>query len=364
MNDTNISEWADIPKKNLNKQNLPADHTSFNTLAQLSLFANSGEKSPFFLSQNDADILKKRANSKCITNGILDALISLDSPFQKKYINAKNCASVIQLSNGKLTSKYCNQRFCLVCNRIRTAKLINGYKSQLENINEKYFVTLTIPNCRGFYLKKNIEVMNKSFREIYKQMKNKNRYLRGSDKFQISGIKKLECTYNERNNDFHPHFHFIISTEKTANFLVEEWLKKFPNANFAGQKIIKCYNDGYIEIFKYFTKFWSKGEKKHSLKYYNDLYLGRKNGIGNVFIPALDVIFQAMERKRVFEPLGIKKIDEKITNLDADIFIDTEKSIENQYFFNEIDWFDEFNNPLCSNDTTQFVQEMLQKIVL
>lgn len=363
MNDTNISEWADIPKNNLKTENFSAEHTSFNTLAQLSLFEKSEEKSPFFLSQNDAEILKKRANSKCITNGILNALITLDSPFKKKYEQALNCASVIQLKNGKLTSKYCNQRFCLVCNRIRTAKLINGYKLEFENIKDKYFVTLTIPNCKGFYLKQNIEIINKTFREIYKEIKNANRYLKQNEKYELKGIKKIEVTYNDKKNDFHPHLHFIISSEKTANFLVEKWLKKFPNANFAAQKIIKCYNDRYIEIFKYFTKFWTKDEKNHSIKYYHDLYFRKKNGIGNIYIPALDTIFRAMERKRVFEPIGIKKISEEVEDQDAIIFSQSNERVFNQWYFEGIDWFDDNFNPLCSNNTTKFVSDILQKII-
>ena len=78
--------------------------------------------------------------------------------------------------------------------------------------------------------------------------------LRKNYKIKLNGIRKIEVTYNEIENTFHPHFHFIQSDYKSAHALQSLWLKQFNNANIKGQDIreIDTTNENsFIELFKY-----------------------------------------------------------------------------------------------------------------
>lgn len=68
------------------------------------------------------------------------------------------------------------------------------------------------------------------------------------------------------------------------------WLKLNPRSNMMGQDIRPADMDSMIELFKYATKIITKGK---------------------IHIVAMDKIFSALRRKRVIQPIGIKKyVDE------------------------------------------------------
>lgn len=225
--------------------------------------------------------LQKRARAKAFTNSFIFDLIDLNTNLQKSYWSSYHCSSIILQDEKKITSRYCNQRWCLTCNRIRTAKMINGYKEPLAELKEPQFVTLTIPNVKAKVLKATIEEMNNSIKAIRKNLKK-------TYKINLKGLRKYECTYNEAENTFHPHFHLILEGKNQSEKLVELWLKKYPNAKKWCQKILPAHQDSIIELCKYFTKVISKDND------YNP--------------KALDIMFRSAKGKRTFQPIGIKKI--------------------------------------------------------
>ena len=279
---------------------------SLDKLAQLATSSNSDTYSGQKLAN-----LKKRARAKYMTNSYTVALASLKSPLQKSYNNTVyGCATTILQTQNKLTSTYCKNRWCLVCNRIRTAKLIRGYLPQLEKIEHKYFVTLTIPNVTGSELRGSIQEMIKKFQVINKSFADRNN--------KLVGIRKLECTYNPIRGDFHPHFHLLIQGEDNAKLLLNEWLKRFPKACIQGQDIRPADNSSVYELFKYFTKIISNK---------------------SVYIQPLDIIFQAMRNLRVYQPFGIKMISDEIEELQSEVYEDIIKCDKIWTWF-EQDWID------------------------
>lgn len=259
-----------------------------------------------------------------MTNGITDGLRRLDSPLKKSYLNTFYCASELVQDGKKLTGKYCNNRWCLVCNRIRTAKLINGYKIPLEDLQEKQFVTLTIPNVPGEKLAGAIREMLRELRRI------QNKVLR-ERKTPIFGIRKLEVTYNAIRGDFHPHFHLVVSKYQVALDLVSEWLKTWPTARSPAQDIRPADMAATMELFKYFTKLLAKGSKS-----------GGPPGSRIVPPGALDTIFQAMRGLRVFQPMGIKKdIAEDIEDIQAEVFEALDPDQVKTWRWQTHDWIDQ-----------------------
>lgn len=234
---------------------------------------------------------QKRARAKAFTNSYLFDLIDLKSPLHKSYWNTFHCSKTILQEDKKFTAKYCNNRWCLTCNRIRTAKMINGYSSSIAEFNDPQFVTLTIPNVKAKDLRLAIEEMNSSLKRIRRNLKK-------TYKIDLKALRKYESTYNSKTNTYHPHFHLIVEDKNTSILLVELWLKQFKSADLKAQDIRPASETSLVELCKYFTKIIAKD---------ND-YNPR----------ALDIMFRAVKGKRTFQPIGIRKhVSEDIEEIQA-----------------------------------------------
>jgi len=285
------------------------------------------------LRKNQVEKLKKRAKSKFITIGFIYDLIKLEpvSPLKKSYINTLYCADQLlyDRDKNKITGKYCNNRWCLVCNRIRTAKLMNGYFNEVSKIEDKHFLTLTIPNVPGDKLELAIEDMQKNFRRILDLARKKS--------FETNGIRKLECTYSFVRDDYHPHYH-IVGNKLGLEFILSYWLIKYPEANERAQNLKPADENSLKELFKYFTKVVTrqKGQTKNDYQ---------------VFIRPLDIINQAFYRKRVFQGFGnIHKQSEDIDELQAESLDTIFEGSLWEWEQDQSDWVSEYGEYLTGND--------------
>lgn len=249
---------------------------------------------------DDRGTLLKRARRKYLTGGYIGALVDAaklngESELTQSYWNTWHCSRTLTLqSNGNISGSYCKNRWCLVCNAIRTAQLIKRYSPTLEEWQDKHFVTLTIPNVEADDLPGALELMYQTFLKCKERLKKRSQ--RGQcPKFE--GLRKLECTYNPERNDFHPHFHVIVSTAEAARQLYDSWLdtynKSFEaavwgNATPSAQDLRPATDGATMELFKYFTKVIQGSGKEGRL----------------VYADALDKIFNAVKGKRVFQPFG------------------------------------------------------------
>jgi Replication protein len=266
-----------------------------------------------FSDTNNLDKLQKRARAKFMTNSYVFSLACLRSPLQKAYnTTIYGCAAILLQVEDKITGSYCGYRWCLVCSRIRTAKLINGYLPQLEQLENKYFVTLTVPNCLGEKLKSTIDGMIKNVQLINKLCRR--------NKTNLVGLRKLECTYNAIRNDYHPHFHFIVQSKANAELLVSEWLKRNPTATIQAQDLRIADNNSVFELFKYFTKIISNKA---------------------IYVKPLDIIFQAIKGLRTYQAFGLKMITEDIEELQSEIYTYITKVEHKVWKWLESDWVDE-----------------------
>lgn len=259
-------------------------HTLLDTLSQLRK-VNLKAAPPEGYSAKQIS-LQKRSRRKAITHAIVSKLLDLKSPLHKSYKYAYKCNSAIFQEGDKLKTLYCNQRFCLVCNSIRTGKLINGYADEIRALDNPYFVTLSVKNVKAYKLKQTIEDMQEDF------VRTKNKLLKRGIK--LKGLRKVEVTYNEITKEYHPHFHCIIEGCKPSFALVSDWIKRHPDqANYKGQDLRYADKETPNELFKYFTKMLTKS--------------------GQFLAPEMDIVFRSMKGKRVFQPFGgIKKQCEDI----------------------------------------------------
>jgi hypothetical protein len=171
----------------------------------------------------------------------------------------------------------------LVCNRIRTAKLIGAYLPEMATWTNPYFVTLTIPNVLPAQL-------HGAVRTMLAMMPRLARGIRRTDGLELRAIRKLEVTWNARRRDYHPHLHLIVDGRAAADALVRRWMAAFPDATRAAQDVRSCVGPGAMkELFKYFTKLLAKG----------------MDGERTAPPPrVLDTMFKAVRGLRTFQPMG------------------------------------------------------------
>ena len=246
------------------------------------------------------ETLANRANAKFISMQVAIALVKAnpDSILSNSYQNSTGCSSAIHLDNGESHTKYCKNRWCMVCNRIRTAELINKYVPVVQEWGaDAWFTTVTIPNVQGKALQPAMEQMHEVFTKIKRRMK------RTLD-MQFVAIRKIECTYNPKRDDYHPHYHIIFKGAESAETFKNQWLKYYPGTKEVGQDVRQADTGGLKELFKYFTKLFAK------------------NSAGKWEFDAkkMDVIFRAMYTKRTIQPYGFKlsEYEEIIEEADTD----------------------------------------------
>lgn len=235
------------------------------------------------------EVLRKRASAKFYGNVILAPLIDLNSPLKKAYWNTFHCVQVlIQHRSGAFTSKYCKNRFCIVCNRIRTGTMVNRYGTQLAE-QDCLFITLTTHLTKTCFTKEALNKTIKRMKDTFKLI-----YRKAVRKFgSVSLIRKLEITYHETKTHFHPHFHIITeNNSECAEFMVSQWLSYFTNSRKSAQDVRVADKNTIIELFKYTTKMWTKVDADNYVLPY----------------PAekLDTIFSVLHKQRTFEVYGKK----------------------------------------------------------
>lgn len=272
---------------------------------------------------NPLDILKKRQWSKYVSKGIALSLMHYNpnSDLFKSYKNTSYCSEILRTDeNCKLTSTYCKNKWCLTCGRIKTGRLINAYFFELEKLNEAVFVTLTLPTVEGNSLPMRIAEMEKEWRGIYKLSK-LSKFKKTFESFK--GIRKAECTIRP-NEHYHYHFHFILEGYEQGKWLIEQWLKRFPEANRGAQNIkvvSKKNNNAYNEIFKYAFKAEVKASNKINAERY-------------------DLVFRALKGKRTIQAFGgVKSVSEDFTEDDLTNGIVLEGRANEIFKWCMDDWF-------------------------
>ncbi len=213
----------------------------------------------------------------------------------KGYWNTYHCSSVLENRGGKLVTQLCRNRWCTVCSRIRTAQLIEQYLPILRSWDDKHLVTLTVVNVPGEALTATVLKMKKVFNTIRERIKKQ--YQRGQRTDPLRALRKLECTFNPRRQDYHPHFHVITADREMADFLLSEWLRHFPTSDRKGQDVRPADDNSVMELFKYFTKLVTgKGSE--------DATDGKRRYI---YANALNVIFNALTGQRVFQVYNVER---------------------------------------------------------
>lgn len=255
-------------------------------------FEGENELSKLTPQPYDKKTLSKRAQRKKLSDSLILKLVDVaDAKQVKAYWATWHCTKTLHIySDGTLTAKYCKKRWCSVCNAIRTAQLIRRYEPIFKGWQDVHFVTLTLPNVPAAGLSAGIADLYAGF--VACKDRAKKRAQRGKAP-KLVGVRKLECTYNAYNDDFHPHFHFILDNAQSGRALVSDWLELFPQSDAKAQDCRPADANSLHEIFKYFTKLIS-GRQGDGIK------------PRAIHADALNLMFEAITGCRTFQSFGFR----------------------------------------------------------
>ena len=143
-------------------------------------------------------------------------------------------------------------------------------------------------------------------------------------KERFISLRKIECTYSLRRNDFNPHIHALIKGKVNAKYVLDQWLKRNPTASKDAQDLAKVTGaTSLMEVFKYSTKMITKAENK-----------------SKVYTDALHQMYKAFEGIRTLQPYGFKS-----SNSDAVVSGEekTKAAAVSEYEWNQLktDWINE-----------------------
>ena len=289
--------------------------------------------------------LRKRARAKYVLQPLLLALIdeAKEDPDEggicKSYWQSYHCVGVLQQKGQKLEGKYCNQRWCLVCSRIRTAKLINKYRLHFEQMKEPHFVTLTAPTITAKELPIRLKVMKIQWKMIQELMRK-----RGTP---LVGVRKIEVTYNAQTDKYHPHFHALIDGRYESEVLREEWLSRNETAKEQAQDVREADPETLIELFKYTAKHCSKGSRTMNAH-------------------SLHIIYKALRGLRTFQSLGGFGTTQEITEEGQELELNSVKypflkSDEREWIWEGYDWKNK-GEPLTGYEPSEAIEKFRTSI--
>ncbi len=202
---------------------------------------------------------------------------------------------------------FCKHRFCPMCAWRKARKDALELSLMMQDIKISYdkafiFLTLTTPNVVAERLGDEIKRYNKSFDKLFKRKVVK-RVVKGY-------VRKLEITYNEKRDDYHPHFHVLIVVNKSyftdvkAYLNQKEWLRLWREAT------------GISEITQVDVR---RVKEQNS----NELYeMAKYTGKDSDYLSnekVFKVFYESLKGKRAFAYGGLfKEVRKKLKNGDLD----------------------------------------------
>lgn len=235
----------------------------------------------FFVSEAHEKQYHKGIRKYQVNQKLISILEHCDKERAPKYWNTWHCQSVLLQEGTKLTGSLCRKRWCTQCSRVKTAELVHAFKPTLERGNDWHLVTLTAPTVSKRQLKSELDKRTKAFRFIV------NDRLRKVHKVKFNGIRKTECTYNEREDKYHPHYHLLVEGAHVAHLIRDEWVRYWNTARVSAQDVRKIgtTEQDLLEVFKYATK----ETTREGVQYSGDV---------------LDTIYKHLEGRRIFQTYG------------------------------------------------------------
>lgn len=271
--------------------------------------------------KEDVRKFKKLAQKKTVSYLFNDAYLSyLLNQNNKKYdflvkqvAEAIECKNVYLQQGTEYFTHTCKRKTCLSCQNKRTAQLIDSYLTQIDfSQNDIYFGTATKSATSKSKLEKNLNDTISAFGTIVRNIKK-------TYNLDVQAIRTIECTYNEIEDTYHLHVHYLIKGQKQAELFQQLWFDKWNKTNGYtiskdAQHLTLADKGSGLELFKYCTKI---GE--------------------NVNFEALSNILYVFQNRRLVQAYGMKK--ETVINEESEKTVNVSNGYKTEVYKYEIEDF-------------------------
>lgn len=251
-------------------------------------FSIKNKKLQLMENKSLEESLTKPTQKKMMMNDFINFME--DKPL--KLDRLKECGNFIKFQSSEDKTKFmlsggnfCNNRFCPFCSWLKAKRTAFELLELIKVVEykEKFaflFITLTAPNVPKEKLREEIEEFNVSFKRLFQTKEFK--------VFNKGFIRKLEITYNEERDDYHPHFHLVVAVNKSyftsRNYmskkrLLELWQRAKRDTSITQVDIKPCRMDTVKQVMELATYSAKQGELYSSKEVFDGFYEGlyRKN---------------------------------------------------------------------------------------
>lgn len=216
--------------------------------------------------------------------------------------NIRDCNTFMMLVSDETLEKKkqhkgnsCKNRFCPICSWKKSRKDALSLSVMMQYLQEEeqkefVFLTLTAPNVKSDELEDEIKHYNHSFQKLMQRQE--------VSKIVKGYVRKLEITYNEQRDDYHPHFHVLLAVNKSyftdKNYYInrDRWLELW-------QQVTKNDLITQVDVRKVSN---SKDDKVYEVAKYSakdsDYLLNQE---------VFDVFYKALKGKRILSYSGLFK---------------------------------------------------------
>lgn len=246
-------------------------------------FSIKNKKLQLMENKSLEESLTKPTQKKMMMNDFINFME--DKPL--KLDRLKECGNFIKFQSSEDKTKFmlsggnfCNNRFCPFCSWLKAKRTAFELLELIKVVEykEKFaflFITLTAPNVPKEKLREEIEEFNVSFKRLFQTKEFK--------VFNKGFIRKLEITYNEERDDYHPHFHLVVAVNKSyftsRNYmskkrLLELWQRAKRDTSITQVDIKPCRMDTVKQVMELATYSAKQGELYSSKEVFDGFYEG------------------------------------------------------------------------------------------
>ena len=246
-------------------------------------FSIKNKKLQLMENKSLEESLTKPTQKKMMMNDFINFME--DKPL--KLDRLKECGNFIKFQSSEDKTKFmlsggnfCNNRFCPFCSWLKAKRTAFELLELIKVVEykEKFaflFITLTAPNVPKEKLREEIEEFNVSFKRLFQTKEFK--------VFNKGFIRKLEITYNEERDDYHPHFHLVVAVNKSyftsRNYmskkrLLELWQRAKRDTSITQVDIKPCRMDTVKQVMELATYSAKQGDLYKSKEIFDGFYEG------------------------------------------------------------------------------------------
>ena len=216
----------------------------------------------------------------------------------------------------------CHSRFCSNCQKMIQASRLYRFTPELDKalaVYDLYHITFTIPNVPGVKLRTYVRIMARAFKRLVLYLSGRKK-IRNIDLARYgfyACLRNLEVTYNNRRNDYHPHYHCIFALSKGLDlpkYVKNEYSYDYVRDLYS-RRTQRVYKRSFSDFEILLQKLWRALIEQEEAKTYKTLMFESRLGPA-VKVPAFDALDPDPGRKSGLKPKDAPVTRQRLDDMD------------------------------------------------